>query len=143
MRIRRTLNTVFDGMIDELGADESLRSGPSGAPGHVPRPNFILDRPSPIGGDEVDAGAPRSTADARSYLEHQPAEAPSTDRNAIAAELGLRPGLSAEEIALRRRSFAIRNHPDRVSPALREFAHARMTIANALLDAEMAKLPKC
>jgi hypothetical protein len=142
MRIRQTTTTVFDGMIDELAAGDPSASGPSGAPTGVSLPNFILDYPKQMPSTPAPPETAGRSADARTYLEQQPAKDPSTDQHAIADELGLRPGLSMEEITLRRRSFALRNHPDRVSFALRELAHARMTIANALLDAEIAKLPK-
>ncbi len=56
------------------------------------------------------------------------------DRDAVAAELRLRPGLSRAELHRIRRDFARSNHPDRVPPSWRDEANQRMTIANALID---------
>jgi hypothetical protein len=53
---------------------------------------------------------------------------------AIAEELGLRPGLSPRELNASRRAFALANHPDRVPTASRDEANRRMTIANILID---------
>ncbi len=58
----------------------------------------------------------------------------SCDRDAVAAELRLRPGLTRAELHRIRRDFARSNHPDRVPPSWREEANQRMTIANALID---------
>jgi hypothetical protein len=52
----------------------------------------------------------------------------------VARELGLSPGMTADELNRVRRDFALSNHPDRVDPALREVATQRMMIANALID---------
>ena len=51
----------------------------------------------------------------------------------IAAELGLATAASGDFGKLRR-SFAFRNHPDRVAPHLRQLALARMQVANRLID---------
>ena len=61
-------------------------------------------------------------------------EAQSCDPAAVAAELGLRPGLKAAELKRIRRAFALENHPDRLDPSRRELASRRMTLANALID---------
>ncbi|PZO80544.1 MAG: hypothetical protein DI629_06910 [Mesorhizobium amorphae] len=60
-------------------------------------------------------------------------EMPSLSPDAIAAELGL-DGAGAHDLARARRVFAMRNHPDRVAPHLRDHALRRMQIANALID---------
>lgn len=69
-------------------------------------------------------------------LEKQPAPEPepSTDPDDISRELGLGSGKRAEELARLRRSFAFRNHPDRVAPHMRERAMTRMKVANMLID---------
>lgn len=60
---------------------------------------------------------------------------PSTEPKAIAKELGLDSNVvPAEELSRRRRTFAFRNHPDRVAPHLREVAMVRMQVANSLID---------
>ena len=56
------------------------------------------------------------------------------DREAIADELGLTPALGAKDLERIRREFALVNHPDRATPAARDLATARMTIANTLID---------
>jgi len=63
-----------------------------------------------------------------------PRPAPSTDPAAIARELGLEGGGPKTDLDLLRRRFAFSNHPDRVEPALRGVAMARMQIANMLID---------
>lgn len=62
-----------------------------------------------------------------------PAERPE-DAETISKELGLRPGLTADQIAALRRNFAMCNHPDKSPPELRKNATERMMIANALCD---------
>lgn len=72
----------------------------------------------------------------KAALEKQPAAdpEPSTDPDDISRELGLGSGKKAEELARLRRSFAFRNHPDRVAPHLRDRAMTRMKVANMLID---------
>jgi hypothetical protein len=76
------------------------------------------------------------------------AEAPSPpppetcEPEALARELGLRPGLTRHELARARRAFALDNHPDRLPPSRRETATRRMTLANALIDAAMRQAPR-
>jgi len=55
------------------------------------------------------------------------------DADAIAAELELA-GRSHIDLGRLRRAFALKNHPDRVAPHLRERAVARMQVANQLID---------
>ncbi|MBS0238447.1 MAG: molecular chaperone DnaJ [Proteobacteria bacterium] len=66
------------------------------------------------------------------------------DPNKILLELGL--GLSSNvteaDIAMFRREFALRNHPDRVPAELRPLATQRMMIANDLIDRYVARLRK-
>ena len=52
----------------------------------------------------------------------------------ILGELHLTPSLTAHDLKLIRRRFAMANHPDRVAPDIREQATRRMTIANSLID---------
>ena len=60
-------------------------------------------------------------------------ELPSVEPEFIAAELGLATAVSSDFGKLRR-SFAFKNHPDRVAPHLRQRALARMQVANRLID---------
>lgn len=55
----------------------------------------------------------------------------------IAAELDLHGGLTAQELQRRRRAFAVRHHPDRLPPNVRQEAIERMQIANNLIDARL------
>jgi hypothetical protein len=59
---------------------------------------------------------------------------PSIEPTAIAAELGLDAAKGAADFGRLRRSFAFRNHPDRVAPHLRQRAMVRMQVANMLID---------
>lgn len=60
-------------------------------------------------------------------------ELPSIEPDAIAAELGLVDAMPAD-LGRLRRVFALKNHPDRVSPDLRQRALQRMQVANGLID---------
>jgi hypothetical protein len=62
------------------------------------------------------------------------------DPQRILSELGLHSGATEAEIAILRREFALRNHPDRVPAELREVATQRMMIANDLMDRHIAGL---
>ena len=64
----------------------------------------------------------------------------SLDPERILSELGLYAGASEADVAVLRREFALRNHPDRVPPELRELATNRMMIANDLVDRYVARL---
>ncbi|HEY1736570.1 MAG TPA: hypothetical protein VGG12_07990 [Methylovirgula sp.] len=56
------------------------------------------------------------------------------DEGRIASELGLKTARSVASLYKARRAFALRNHPDRFHPSLRDKANARMQLANMLLD---------
>ena len=60
-------------------------------------------------------------------------ELPSIEPDAIAAELGLADATPAD-LGRLRRVFALKNHPDRVTPDLRQRALQRMQVANGLID---------
>jgi hypothetical protein len=66
----------------------------------------------------------------------------SLDPNVIINELGLFPGASESDVAMLRRQFALRNHPDRVPAELRSLATQRMMIANDLIDRHIARKKK-
>lgn len=59
---------------------------------------------------------------------------PSIEPDAILQELGLGGRVAADELARKRRTFAFKNHPDRVAPHLRQRAMVRMQVANMLID---------
>lgn len=56
------------------------------------------------------------------------------DPASIARELNLSGLRSGSDLDRARRSFAMRNHPDRVPESMRERAKMRMQIANMLID---------
>ncbi len=60
-------------------------------------------------------------------------ELPPIEPDAIAAELGLADAAPAD-LGRLRRAFALKNHPDRVAPDLRQRALQRMQVANGLID---------
>ena len=60
---------------------------------------------------------------------------PSLDPDDIRRELGLDKGAAGTTLSGLRRRFAFENHPDRVTPELRDRAEQRMRIANMLVDA--------
>jgi hypothetical protein len=60
-------------------------------------------------------------------------EPPSVEPEAIALELGLARAAPAD-LGRLRRAFALKNHPDRVAPHLRQVALKRMQVANGLID---------
>lgn len=62
------------------------------------------------------------------------------EAEAVAAQLRLRPRLTAQELRRIRRAFALANHPDRVPAPLRERATRRMVIANTLIDTALKAL---
>jgi hypothetical protein len=76
------------------------------------------------------------------YTEDGPDSAPevSLDPNKIQSELGLHSKSTEAEIAILRREFALRNHPDRVPAELREVATQRIMIANDIMDRHIAML---
>ena len=90
-----------------------------------------------LDGLTADAAATPNAASAAAY-KHEAADdhpAPSPDEQAdITAELGLSPRLSVAELKQIRRTFAMRNHPDRLHASMRWEATRRMTMANMLID---------
>jgi curved DNA-binding protein CbpA len=59
---------------------------------------------------------------------------PKSDHDQVIDELHLTPGLTANDLKVIRRKFAMVHHPDRVPASAREQATRRMTIANCLID---------
>jgi hypothetical protein len=88
------------------------QAGPAARPTHDTLAGLYVDTPPHL---PLDAAGPSHYA-------------------AIAAELGLRPGLTSQELARARRAFALANHPDRLSAEHRDRATRRMAMANILID---------
>jgi len=144
MRLRTPLASSFDTLIDDLIArEDELGSAPrlsrkfslksleaawnlaaskrTGTTAHAPqqrRKNYDDDNPSEF--------------DLEAFL----------DPNKILLELGLSSNVTEDDIAMFRREFALRNHPDRVPAELRPLATQRMMIANDLMDRYVARLRK-
>lgn len=119
----------------------------------APRAEAPAQRAAPLFGDLFDtSGQERPERRyvpldrlARLYGEQQPdgVQPPwPADDAAIAAELRLGSARTGEDLRRLRRSFAMRNHPDRVPAWLRDEATRRMTIANALIDGAMRNRAK-
>ncbi|MER2534040.1 MAG: hypothetical protein ABTQ31_02625 [Rhizobiaceae bacterium] len=82
---------------------------------------------------EQELAAILAEAHADKAQERAQTDLPPADPAAIAVELALDAD-PAPDFGQLRRAFALRNHPDRVPPHLRERALARMQIANRLID---------
>jgi hypothetical protein len=141
MRFRTPLPSTFETLFIDLFKDTDET-------GEAPRP-------SPVSISSLDAAwgvAARARAfpvqegvnrDARRVAysnESAGTDEVSLDPHKILSELGLHSEATEAEIALLRREFALRNHPDRVPADLREIATQRMMIANDLMDRHLAKL---
>ena len=94
-----------------------------------------------IGRSLADVAAPAAcdTAAAQMYIDADLSEAapqgtPRSVEEAVALELQLSDDLEPAELERMRRTFAYRNHPDRVGPAHQARALLRMTVANVLID---------
>lgn len=86
-----------------------------------------------------------ATAEQRDTVQTPEEIAPETlsvEPEEIAVELGLDTARPAD-LGQLRRAFALKNHPDRVPPLLRQRALQRMQVANVLIDeARRRALPK-
>jgi hypothetical protein len=141
MPSRAPLPSSFDLLVDELfGRDDR--------PAGVPRTNRIsIDS---LEAAWALAAHTRGATNDQTVCRTQPYSSevndgetePLLDPNRILIELGLDANLSEVDIAILRRAFALRNHPDRVMPELRELATQRMMIANDLMDRYVARLRK-
>lgn len=140
MQSREPLPSRFELLINELfSADDR----PAGAP----RPNrFSIDSLEAAWGLAAHSRGNRSEERIRPKIPY-PSEADGDeaplellDPNKILLELGLDANFSEADIVTLRREFALRNHPDRVHPDLRDLATQRMMIANDLMDQYVARL---
>lgn len=97
--------------------------------------------PAQGGGGEARWGLAMDWADEPTGLVARPVRVGAPDCDvaddivaAVARELGIGPGLTADALTKRWRSFVWRNHPDRQPADARERANARVAIANAIYD---------
>jgi hypothetical protein len=135
-----TMSRDFGSMLDELiAAEEAARS----AAAHVGGVDFLAamdelqakgiqigDRTAAARYDEMAADRISEPVAARPVR----APLPSLDPADIGRELGIEALREVAALDAARRKFAFANHPDRVSPELRERAEQRMRVANMLVD---------
>lgn len=129
-----SLDYDFADLLDAMTAEAADEPAPV-------RASFVFDHLAVAEGLGAAASVPDSLAAAGYAEAFEPFEpepeavpqAPSVEPAEIAAELRLA-GLDAGGLALARRDFAQRNHPDRAHPAIRTAALTRMQIANAMVD---------
>jgi hypothetical protein len=145
MRLRTPLPSSFETLI----ADLFEKTDP---PDEAPRPSHLFSINSLEAAWEVAANSramPHQTAPGNTdvrrphYVEEGGEDAGYgilLDPHRVMSELGLRSGATEAEVAVLRREFALRNHPDRVPAELRDVATQRMMIANDLMDRYVAKL---
>src|SRR5258705_5796313 len=122
----------FHAVLDQIHRQQDARS------------DTISHRPvTPAGGwaypaEEVGPASSVAAA-AEMYIDAEasattPKEAPRSVEEAVALELQLSDDLEPASLERIRRTFAYRNHPDRVGPAHKLHALQRMTAANVLID---------
>jgi hypothetical protein len=136
----------FRSFLEMLGSDgqdesDTARQPASNARHRPPQPRSFPDRPARMPDDRRERCYVPLDRLARLYGEDrpegaQPPYAPADDAS-VADELRLATARTGEDLRRIRRSFAMRNHPDRVPAWLRDEATRRMTIANALIDQAM------
>lgn len=141
MRIRTPLPSHFEALLSDFLKEAA-------EPGEVPSPSHRFSIGSLEAAWDVAAQArampPRNDIDhdARQMAYRDDGERTLTallDPHKILSELGLHSDATEYEIAMLRREFALRNHPDRVPADLREIATQRMMIANDLMDRHLAR----
>ena len=142
MRIRTPLPSNFEALLADFFKD-------SGETGAAPQPShrFSISSLEAAWGVAAQARAPQAregaNRDARRIAysdESDGTHGASLDPHKILSELGLHSKATEAEIAMLRREFALRNHPDRVPADLRDIATQRMMIANDLMDRYLARL---
>jgi hypothetical protein len=109
---------------ESLHRSASVRGIDMAAATHVDHPGDLTEALSRIYADE-ESPAPSLPEDC--------------EPDALARELGLAEDLTTREVERIRRSFALANHPDRVSADQRSLATRRMTVANMLIDKALAE----
>jgi hypothetical protein len=139
----RRADSTFDKIVDAL-------AGVDGAPPDYDRPldrSFATVAPT-MRPDLDEASDPAQRWDealdwiaepAAPARATKPAQPPSDDPAAIAAELGLSDALSPAALNRARRRFMWENHPDRRPDLSRELANRRVAIANMLIDRALAR----
>lgn len=141
MRIRTPLPSNFEALLTDFFNDAD-------APSDAPSPSHRFSISSLEAAWDVAAQAratpqredlDRDTRRTAYRNESESTLSAALDPQKILSELGLHSAATEQEIAILRREFALRNHPDRVPSDLREIATQRMMIANDLMDRHLAR----
>jgi hypothetical protein len=134
-RSKSELETPFHVVLDRLMNQADAPGGASARLRPMPGCDWVslAEAAAPM---EVDAvsGQMYIDTDWPYATQAAPQGAPRSVEEAVALELQLSDDLEPSELERRRRTFAYRNHPDRVGPAHQDWALRRMTIANVLVD---------
>jgi hypothetical protein len=121
--------TPFHSVLDQVGRQNE-----------PPAVSVSAARAAPAGGWTYAAAEPAAVSSAASTTEmYVHAEIPATApprsvEETVSHELQLSDDLKPADLEQIRRTFAYRNHPDRVGPAHKMHALRRMTVANVLID---------
>jgi len=142
MRIRTPLPSNFEALLTDFFKDVD-ETGDAPQPSHRFSINSLEAAWDVAAQTRASPVRETSNRDSRRIAygdESDGARSASLDPQKILSELGLHSDASETEIAMLRREFALRNHPDRVPADLRDIATQRMMIANDLMDRYLAKL---
>jgi hypothetical protein len=124
--------TPFHSVLDQVGRQNE-----------PPAVSVSAARTAPAGGWTYAAAEPAAVSSAASTTEmyvhtdaagRAPTVPPRSVEETVAHELQLSDDLKPADLERIRRTFAYRNHPDRVGPAHKMHALRRMTAANVLID---------
>lgn len=137
----------FAAILDGIARSPKSEEAPVRLGGDARAPEFwqVLDRIAdapPVSDETLKAAYFDEDFVAAPLPEDAPATELSIDPDDIAYELALSDVVSLDELSVLRRRFAMLNHPDRTRPEDRDRATARMTIANAMIDAAAARLSR-
>jgi hypothetical protein len=130
---------ALDGVSDRQAMPAARAGGPAGRYAEMevePEDEAAFEGPPPT---EPESPGEPVHGDGREAGHRVATMSQACDPASLAAELGLRAGMTRAELQRLRRSFALENHPDRLGPAQGETASRRMTIANALIDAALRR----
>jgi hypothetical protein len=138
---------AFQRALDEAGRNDRAPNDSGWASARGPRMRGVAFGGGPGAGGKARFGLALDWTDEPA---DRPAPPPSREPavgsgdtpSEIAAELGLGPVLTLDQLTSRWRDFVWRNHPDRQPPDARERANARMAIANMLYDRARRELAK-
>lgn len=122
----------FHVVLDQLGQREDAPGGSISRRHAAPQPDWPYPAAEAVPACAVDATAELYLDTAMAQT--TPDAAPRSVEEAVALELQLSDDIEPAALERIRRTFAYRNHPDRVGPAHKARALQRMTVANVLID---------